>query len=160
MSRVPPDEFDRLAKIRRRSNAEKELPTVKYSSHCSHSLTRYIYSRSIISDDIGKLPDYKATIRSHTGQAIPINCHISHGSCGRVYPNRELQQSAIPTGPGNNAHSTYVKSECAILGRLTPSPFVMAYATQCVAPMVVPGKKVASCLTSAMAVLLTASLGA
>lgn len=39
-------------------------------------------------------------------------------------------------------------------------PRVMAYATQWVAPIVVPGKKIASCLTSAMAVDLTASRGA
>lgn len=40
------------------------------------------------------------------------------------------------------------------------SPFVMAYATQCVAPMVVPGRNVESTLTRAIAVDLTESCGA
>ena len=39
-------------------------------------------------------------------------------------------------------------------------PLVIAYATQCVAPIVVPGRKVESTLTRAIAVDLTASAGA
>ena len=87
--------------------------------------------------------------------------HISYRDRSRE-KRRKLKKGTVAARTRNDTNTTCAKWLGRTLLDIWPiyTPLVMAYATQCVAPIVVPGKKVESTLTKAMAVDLTASLGA
>ena len=116
-------------------------------------MRRVNHPQDVIADDVRELPNNKSAVGSHARQSVSVHGHVAH--CHGAWEQRwQLQESAIPTGPRDNTHATYdttVSMDALQISRF-PSPFVIAYATQCVAPIVLPGRNVESTLTSAIAV--------
>ena len=124
-------------------------------------MRRVDHSQDVIADDIRELPNDKSAVGGHARQSVSVHGHVAY--CHGAWEQRwQLQESAISTGPRDNTHATYdtTVSMYALPIFCPPSPFVIAYATQCVAPIVLPGRNVESTLTSAIAVDLTESCGA
>ena len=124
-------------------------------------MERVIHSQHVIADDVREFPNDKSAVGSHARQSVSVHGHVAH--CHGAWEQRwQLQESAISTGPRDNTHATYntTVSMYTLPMFSSPSPLVIAYATQCVAPIVLPGRNVESTLTSAIAVDLTKSRGA
>jgi len=93
--------------------------------------TQKVYSRDVVSNNVGQLPNNKTTIRSNTSKPISKNCHVGDLRLRREDTGK-LQQRTITAGPRNNPNTAFdiVSTKGKKNYTFEYSPLVIEYATQ------------------------------